>query len=50
MTKALTIGIGYLSGGMLDGKIFEAAAFSTIPSSAKRDAIVANFMAHVGAS
>jgi hypothetical protein len=32
------------------GKIFEAAAFSTIPSQAQRDAIVQDFGRYIGAS
>ncbi|WP_394889552.1 Ig domain-containing protein [Mesorhizobium sp. AaZ16] len=32
----------------LDGKIFEVATFSTVPSSGDRDAIVADFKTHIG--
>lgn len=42
-------GVG-ASGGAFDGKIFEAGTFATVPDASTRDAIVANFMAHAGAS
>lgn len=37
-------------GGYMDGKIFEVATWATVPVQATRDAIVADFMAYVGAS
>jgi hypothetical protein len=50
MTGLLRIGNGQPggSGAALDGKIFELATFSTVPSLAERDAMVASFKAWVG--
>jgi hypothetical protein len=50
MTGNLRIGNGLAgsSGASLDGKIFEAATFSTVPSLAERDAMAASFKAWVG--
>jgi hypothetical protein len=50
LTGSLRIGNGQPggSGAALDGKIFELATFSTVPSLAERDAMVASFKAWVG--
>lgn len=49
LTGLLTMGTGNTTaGGSLDGKGFEAAIWSSIPASGVRDAIVADFMAHIG--
>lgn len=51
LTGLLRIGAGPTAGGSthaLDGMIFEMAAYSTVPAVGTRDAIVADFMDHLG--
>lgn len=46
----MTMGMGYTGASTrFDGKVFEAAVFSSPPTLSERDAIVADFMAHIGA-
>lgn len=50
LAGAMTIGTGNGTGGSsLDGKVFEAAVWTTIPSSTIRDAIVADWKTWIGA-
>lgn len=49
LSGALTFGFGGTTGTEYDGKIFEAMIYSTVPTLAQRDAIVADMRAWVGA-
>lgn len=50
MTGLLTLGTGNgTGGGSLDGKVFEAATYSSIPNAAKQDSLAANFKSWIGA-
>jgi hypothetical protein len=48
--NALRLGHGYASAASLNGKIFEAATWSTVPSGATQDAIVNSFKTWIGAT
>jgi hypothetical protein len=41
--------LGRATGGYLDGKCFEFATWSTVPSSGTRATLIADFMTHIGA-
>lgn len=49
ITYPIRMGYGGLSGLFYDGKIFEAMIYSSVPTLAQRNAIVADMMAWVGA-
>jgi len=43
-----TLRFGYRGNGFFDGKLAEAALWSTVPDESTRNAIIADFMAHAG--
>jgi hypothetical protein len=50
LSNRINLGNGYTGNtARLNGKFFEGATFSTVPSGTERDNLVADFMDHIGA-
>jgi hypothetical protein len=48
--NTLMIGTSFRMGGIIDGLIYEAATFATVPTLAQRDAMVQAFGRYIGAA